>query len=122
MLIQPFVENALQHGLLPLKQGKGHLVIRIEQKEQQLHISVSDNGIGRQASKVIRSHSAGNGKGVLIPQKRVALLNQLFPQGAELRIRDLKNGQGQPAGTSVSIRLPLLTADTPGVVFSRITA
>jgi Putative regulator of cell autolysis len=50
MLIQPFLENAIWHGLMPLSGSEGRLTLQLSQGEGQLKISIDDNGVGRSAA------------------------------------------------------------------------
>ncbi|HVS98216.1 MAG TPA: two-component regulator propeller domain-containing protein [Puia sp.] len=105
MLIQPFVENAVWHGLMH-KQGLGKLDIQIENDNDLLVITITDNGVGRSHECVSTSKSAQKRKsmGIDITKKRLSLVN-----GAQdtdgLTIVDLFNQQGNPCGTRVIIKI-----------------
>lgn len=58
MLVQPLVENAINHGILPLKGIKGHLFISIYEAQNKLHIDIADNGIGFDPSKENNHHKS----------------------------------------------------------------
>lgn len=100
MLMQPFVENALKHGLLH-KQGNKLLSISFSTEADQLVCEVIDNGIGRAASAAInarkRKHSSFATEATL---DRLKLLNDYHQLGATLKISDLEQG------TAVKISLP----------------
>ncbi|MGM0565583.1 MAG: histidine kinase [Bacteroidota bacterium] len=102
--IQIHVDNAIKHGLMPLKTG-GLLKIDIHKENEELIIIVEDNGIGREKAKdnntlLSRNHS------IKTMRNLIAYFNNL--KGSEvisLKIFDLyKNGQ--PSGTRVAMRLP----------------
>lgn len=109
MLIQPYVENAIKHGLLH-KIGPKRLTVDFSMHEdiQRIIISIEDNGIGRKQSAVLaekrsRSHKSFATQSL---QSRLQILNQLLPEPVEVEIIDKKNDQQQATGTLVIIRLP----------------
>lgn len=106
LLIQPYVENAIWHGLMPLKERKGILDISISVENEMLKIKITDNGLGRERSQLIRKKLSHKSMGMDINKKRV----ELFGEGnkeAHIVITDLYNG-AEPNGTSVEITLPLI--------------
>ncbi len=104
MMIQPFVENTLWHGLIH-KKGKKELLISFRQQGSSLICLVQDNGIGRdnaallKTSNQLKKHSMG----MKITEERL----QLLETGASISIDDLKDEEGRPAGTKVTIVIPL---------------
>lgn len=106
MIVQPFVENAILHGLLPL-QDAGLLEINISVSEQLLEITVRDNGMGREQSAKNRQHSYPGHKshGTDITIKRIELFNQEHGCDSGVRILDMKSDTGQATGTKVVIYL-----------------
>ncbi|HWY34610.1 MAG TPA: histidine kinase, partial [Nitrosopumilaceae archaeon] len=108
MLIQPYVENGIWHGLMPLKKDrKGKLRIEIQLAEKQLKISVEDNGIGRAASMNMRKMGKNKSLGMEITQERIDILNSLPEHtGAKVDIIDLEC-EGKAFGTRVEITLIL---------------
>lgn len=110
LIIQPFLENAIWHGLVP-KEGNGVLQVTVHRKDQLIEIIIEDNGIGRQAS--LLNKSRGNvlhqSKGLNLTQTRLELDNQLKKRNASLLYSDLKDVNGKAAGTKVVILIP---ADT----------
>ena len=99
LIIQPFVENAILHGLLPLE-NKGHLRIKIERKGDLLLCTVEDNGIGREKAKTLRKNHLVKHKshGIEITLKRIKLFNKQHGKDATVLITDLPAG-----GTKVEI-------------------
>ncbi|MFD0750364.1 sensor histidine kinase [Mucilaginibacter calamicampi] len=73
MLVQPFVENAVKHGVMPLK-GTGDINISFTKQGSDLKITITDNGKGFDANK---NHS---GLGLKLSKKRIDLLNQTFKE------------------------------------------
>lgn len=107
MLMQPFIENAIWHGLNK-KLSKGNLFISIEKKEGSLVCIIDDDGVGRQPGNT----ATGTGKkslGIDITQQRIARLMQATKLEAGIVIHDKKEN-GLPAGTTVIITLPIQTS------------
>lgn len=108
MLIQPFVENAVWHGLMH-KDAPGKIWIDLRLDQEHLSVKVRDNGIGRKRSQEIRDRRSGNNKsyGLSITKDRLALMER-FKQGkGKFEIEDLLNEKGEPAGTLVTMCIPL---------------
>ena len=102
LLIQPYIENAIIHGLA--KKGKGAKVkIHFSQDTDQLVVKVIDNGKGY----IYKEHSSSNHKsvGMTITQARLALLGNATKN--PVRIKTLTNAAGQPNGTEIQIQLQL---------------
>jgi hypothetical protein len=100
MLLQPFVENAILHGLL-LKKSDRLLVIRILKEHAKITLVVEDNGVGREAAG--KSDQTGNGQGILLCRNRLSLLSEKTGIHYDLTIDDLTDENLQPTGTRVSI-------------------
>lgn len=106
MLLQPFVENAVVHGLAN-KEGQGMVKLRFELKGKDLFCTIEDNGIGREKSAAYRPSSPGKtSAGMMITRERLQLLNQNLPLNLILKITDLLDDQGLPVGTRVEVRIP----------------
>jgi hypothetical protein len=105
LLIQPYVENAILHGLYN-KNGRGTLSISIQQSDDAVIFEIEDNGIGREeAMKLKRLNSPSHkSMGSKLTEERLKLINQQSP--TVLDIVDLKK-DGLPSGTRVSIRVAL---------------
>ncbi|MFI5149474.1 MAG: two-component regulator propeller domain-containing protein [Bacteroidia bacterium] len=109
MLIQPYAENAILHGLLP-KKGGGRLEIKVSQAEQMIVCSITDNGIGRK--KAMEQKEASIRKthksfGMKITHDRLELLNFLNKSSLNVKVTDLYDASGEPGGTRVEINIPL---------------
>ena len=105
MLIQPFVENAIWHGLIP-KESNKHLTIRVQQENEKLMIDIIDNGIGRKASgeRQITTRTR-EGLGMKISQERIEHQNQLFQMQNSVEITDLYDSENRATGTKVRITI-----------------
>ncbi len=91
MLLQPFIENAIWHGLR-YKEEKGLLEIILQREDQDhLQITISDNGIGRKKSAEIktRHQKKQNSKGLGIINKRIAILNGMYKNKISISVSDL---------------------------------
>lgn len=100
MLLQPFAENAILHGLL-LKRTSRLLSIRILKEQAKIMLVIEDNGVGREAAG--KSDQDGNGQGILLCRNRLSLLSEKTGIHYELKIDDLTDENLQPSGTRVSI-------------------
>lgn len=110
MLIQPFVENAIKHGLMHSNNTK-QLLIEINvpnQIEDTLEIIIDDNGIGREQSKWLNSKRNGHRSFANdANKKRIDIINlHLEAQKIALEIIDKKAGDGSPLGTKVVLLIP----------------
>ncbi len=103
-LLQPFVENALLHGILPKDDG-GLIQIKIYLQGDFLYCEVEDNGVGRNKKKK-KLHAS---KGLAISQKRLKHLSEIQKMESNLLFEDKMTSDGQPAGTKVTIILPKMT-------------
>lgn len=107
MVIQPFLENAVWHGLR-YKQDKGLLSLKIEKKGEQLQISIQDDGIGIAQSMALKTTHQKQHKslGMANTKERITLLNQLYQSGIVYTVTDLFASGRQ--GTLIEISLPIL--------------
>ncbi len=111
MLIQPFVENSIKHGLLH-KEGfkKLSVYFDISEGEEYLICTVTDNGIGRKkaaeinAGKTTKHASFSTGS----IEQRLELLNNNLKQNNMITYEDLLDNHGQCEGTRVVIKIPLM--------------
>lgn len=109
LIIQPYVENAIWHGLLH-KETSGNLFVRIRMiDENMLECVVEDNGIGREKALEFKSKSATGKKslGMKLTEDRIAVLNQYGQTNASVGIMDLVDSDGEAAGTRVTIKIPV---------------
>lgn len=109
MLLQPYVENAILHGLTPRGEG-GHLEIIMRMQGTTLLCRIRDNGIGRDKAREMRQLSGRKDHrslGMKITSDRLELINNLHGSHLSMTITDLKNEDGTPAGTQVDIFIPV---------------
>jgi LytS/YehU family sensor histidine kinase len=108
MLIQPFVENAIWHGLL-MKENSKNLKITFEYVNQvSLCCTIDDNGAGRNAEKVAVNVSKQKSLGVHFTSQRLELMRKEWGGEYGVEIIDKVGEQGASAGTRVIIRIPIL--------------
>lgn len=109
MLLQPYVENAVKHGVSHKTDEKGKIDITMEQQNGSLICTVADNGLGRAATKALKANNpAGHqSKGMGITEERIAVLNKNQGAGITYEISDILNGNGQVKGTKIEIVFPL---------------
>ncbi len=114
MLIQPYVENAIWHGLMQQKDKTGFLHLSLHLEKDFLICQVKDNGIGRAAAMALKSKSGSQRKsfGMKITKDRLQMLNTMAKAKAEVLITDLKNIDGSPAGTRVDLKIPIEKLNT----------
>jgi ligand-binding sensor domain-containing protein len=107
LIIQPYVENAIWHGLLYREQPGGLLLLEINRVGDQLTIKVEDNGVGRQASTDLRSRSALKRKshGMKITGERLDIVNMTYDANTNVKVEDLYDENQQGSGTRVLITL-----------------
>ncbi len=109
LLLQPYVENAIWHGLMHKKKG-GSIVIDVTQpSEHLLRIEITDDGVGRALAAEYKSKSAMRQKsfGLQITADRIHIINQLYQIQADVKINDLKDVFNNATGTKVIIQIPV---------------
>ena len=107
MLAQPFIENAIEHGIKH-KKDKGLISIRFEQKNGGLELIIEDDGIGRKKAHELRMQYDKDHKSLAtaITQERIAVLNRKLKHKITLEIIDLKDERGEAKGTRVVFGVP----------------
>jgi len=107
LLLQPYVENAIWHGLLYQQDKRGKLWIRCTQEEERTEIRITDNGVGRKKAATIQRQRLKSKKsmGMIITKRRMELNESITGIHTSVQVEDLVDAQGQSAGTSVIIHL-----------------
>jgi tetratricopeptide (TPR) repeat protein len=107
LLLQPFCENAIWHGLMHKEEGNGQLSISITEQDGVLYCSITDNGVGRDKAALYKSKSAEKEKslGLKITSARLDLLNGNDEKGTSFEIFDLLDDEGKAAGTAVHLKI-----------------
>lgn len=108
MLLQPFVENAIKHGLFH-KKSKGNLLLSFSKEQSFLKCIIRDDGVGRKAAQKIKSQKGRKhtSRGLEIVKERLAILQQSGYGNVDFQIIDLFGAQQESIGTEVVILLPL---------------
>lgn len=110
MLIQPYVENAIWHGLMPKKEGGMVLINILSVDDVYLQIEIIDTGVGRKQAAILKSKNATQHKshGMQITSDRVELINKLYNINTKIDIIDLHNDSEKAIGTKIVIKIPLI--------------
>ena len=109
MLMQPFVENSIIHGILPNENKKGHIQIDVSIMDDYLEILIQDNGVGIQQSLSKKTSMAGDhrSQGMEITSKRIELIQKISDNDISLiGPTELKDDNGLINGTSVLLKIP----------------
>lgn len=106
MILQPFIENAVKHGLMH-KEGTKKLLVTLERRDNVIRIVVDDNGIGMARSLALNEIKKNKYKSysTRATAERVRLLNERQPGKINVQITDKTNENGQPEGTAVTITI-----------------
>lgn len=109
LIIQPYAENAIWHGLLH-KEDAGHLNIAIFRKnDQMLQCIIEDDGVGREKAGELKSKSVSSKKslGMKLTENRLGLLSKHAVTENLITIEDVKDGEGNAGGTRVVLNIPV---------------
>ena len=111
LIIQPYVENAIVHGLAP-KSGAKNLLVEVTKSKSKLCFIIRDNGVGRSYSKNFNILQNPQHKSVAmeLTRKRIELAETDQTENENIKITDLREN-GQPAGTEVRLKLPVKTVE-----------
>jgi hypothetical protein len=109
ILIQPYVENAIVHGLFHKKGAKNLAIFfKKSEKDNYLEITIDDNGIGRTMSQQLNTQRRKHVSfAISAIEKRISLLNQTLTRKIEINITDKQDAQQNAIGTSVTILIPI---------------
>ncbi|MFN0187762.1 MAG: sensor histidine kinase [Bacteroidia bacterium] len=108
MIFQPFLENAIKHGIRYLS-GNGKLSLTVKRDDHTVYIYIEDNGIGRAAAAELNKINASEhiSHGSLITTRRVEAYNKAHNTSIQLTILDLFDEQGKASGTRVELLIPV---------------
>ena len=104
LILQPFVENAIWHGLASMDDGE--LLVRIWNDEERLYFSVDDNGVGRKRSS--QKEKIGTSRGATISESRMKNFCQLHESKHSMKIIDKQDSEGKSTGTRVEFSITLV--------------
>jgi len=110
LLLQPFVENSLWHGILPKRTGE----VKVMWLKEQNHLLciVEDDGIGREKSAELKAKKGGpahKSHGLKLSNNRLELVQSTYKEATSIEIIDKTDSTGKPNGTLVKIHLPIIT-------------
>ncbi|THU39460.1 histidine kinase [Niastella caeni] len=110
MILQPFVENSVRHGLRFRRDKNGMVTITVKRENGNLIIILEDNGIGRKAAMQYKSISPINyqSKGLSLTADRIDIFNKEHEQKITMHIDDLEDEGRLALGTRVTISFPVL--------------
>jgi sensor histidine kinase YesM len=105
LIIQPYIENAIHHGLMQRKEGHGKLVIIADIQQDVLKYTIQDNGIGREKAAQLKqlNQLQHTSYGMQLSAERIALFNNSLQN--DIKITDLKDDDGNATGTLVEVSL-----------------
>lgn len=103
MLLQPFVENAIKHGIAASQRLPRRLDIRLGEILDGFTYIIEDNGIGREAAMNRKPWEEKAGLGLKITDERIALFNATYGQKIHVEFVDMKDENQEPLGTKVII-------------------
>ena len=108
LLLQPFVENAIIHGLIPRKEN-GHIAIDFSLEKDALVCTITDDGIGIEKSQELKKNLVNVHKSMAldITRKRLEMMEAFTDKTAHVDIQETKDEAGNPTGTKVVLRLPI---------------
>ena len=107
LLIQPFVENAILHGMVP-KEGNGRIDVKFDVENGQFICSIKEDGIGLTASKTMKENSMTAHKSMAldITKKRLEIMEATTAQNANIEIKETIF-ENKISGTEVILKLPI---------------
>ncbi len=118
LLLQPFVENAIWHGLMH-KEGEGALCIELQQDNDQLICRIKDNGIGRKtAAELEQGKTERKSLGLHITEERMKFLVDGQHHKAHFQVVDLEDADGHAIGTEVILTIPVKSITETKAVYT----
>jgi tetratricopeptide (TPR) repeat protein len=109
LVIQPFVENAIWHGLMP-KRAQGRIKIKLSMEAGLLVVKIVDDGVGRSGKAGAEAEgqvSTHRPLGLSVTSQRLGMMYGAVTEVSPVRVVDLVDASGNPAGTEVTVKMPL---------------
>ena len=109
MLIQPYVENAVKHGI-KTENGKGFISVKLKKINSEIEYTIEDNGIGisKSFAKKENNHENQKSRGMEITRNRLQLLANNQSDSNNIEILDLNDLDPDKTGTRITIKLPII--------------
>ena len=107
MLLQPYVENAIWHGLM-YKKERGTITVNLKKEADHLLCTIEDDGVGRKKSAEFKSRRPKKkSMGMSITQERIEIFNKAYNTNTSVRVIDLESSKGEAKGTRVELKIML---------------
>ena len=108
-IIQPFVENAIWHGVAN-KKGMGTINVDLSMRDEGIYCVITDDGVGRERAMEIKKNKKNlhQSHGTKITTDRLNIISQIYNSKINLDIIDLYNENSEPAGTKVVLLIPVI--------------
>lgn len=108
LFLQPYLENAIWHGLMSKKEPGGHVHVKLGLYKKQLKIVIEDNGVGREKAKKLgtSNHPGFESQGMSITERRIDLINRLYKVNISISIENRSAEEGKDVGTKVTLIIP----------------
>jgi len=108
MILQPYVENSVRHGVRYRKDNKGVILIEVKKEEEYLVFIIEDNGIGRKRSQQLKGNTSieYQSRGMSLTEDRVNILNEKNVHKIKIAVEDLEDATGNSSGTRVTVKFP----------------
>ncbi len=109
MILQPFVENSIRHGVRYRDDDKGRITVSFLKNDLFLVCIVEDNGIGRELARQYKSRTPMEyqSRGMALTERRIEMMNRTQATAALISIEDLETSDRRPAGTRITLQFPL---------------
>jgi ligand-binding sensor domain-containing protein len=113
MMLQPYIENAIRHGIHHRHDDRGQVDISFTKKENHIICTIRDNGIGRENAQIIKTSQPRvyQSHGMQLTQERIDLMNKNARDKITVEITDHTDNEGMASGTGIVIRFPFFNAD-----------
>jgi ligand-binding sensor domain-containing protein len=110
LLLQPFVENSIWHGIMHKKEADGLITVTLTKKGSYIEFIIQDNGVGRKKSSEINKLRRKTHKslGSKITESRLQLISSLYGDALSIQYTDLEDINENDCGVRVTISLPIL--------------
>jgi LytS/YehU family sensor histidine kinase len=109
MILQPYVENAILHGIAHRQDRQGFIAVNIRSDGKYLICTIEDNGVGRERAAQFKSHEPKQypSRGMELTARRIDILNSTMKEPIGVVIEDITESDGRGEGTRVIVRFPL---------------